>query len=217
MSVSINSSLFDTRGCLEGLEPLLDQIFAGVSSQTDGGAMRNSDQDNGSSQTPLQALPVVANPANAPGVVNSANAPGMVNSANAPGVVNPASAPGMVNLANAPEVVNSAKKAKSLKAVRARAYVQELKTPSPDVPFPAADNFGVDRGADWFQELLRRQLNYAMTELKASQYECRWLELKVASRDDQLQYVPELFSKALLLATFQSENEELKRENEMLR
>ncbi len=64
--------------------------------------------------------------------------------------------------------------------------------------------------------LLTAQLNAVQEELKSFQYQYRHLELKLASQDDQLQYLPELFSKVLTNAAVQTENAELRRENAAL-
>lgn len=179
MSVITHSSLFDTRGWneragdgselrCEELEPLIDQIFAGVS------------------QDDHQAMPPKMEPRGLGGADST--------SAQQEGRAAP----------------------RSPKVSRSRAYVQELSNPVHDSN-QTSDKFTADRGADWFNELLRRQLNFAMTELRACQYKCRWLELKISARDDQLKFMPDLLSKSLMAAAFEAENIELKRENEMLR
>lgn len=66
-------------------------------------------------------------------------------------------------------------------------------------------------------DLLQAQLEYANEELKAAKYKCRWLELKVAARDDQLKHVSELFEMVMKNASWRSEATELKRENDLLR
>lgn len=66
-------------------------------------------------------------------------------------------------------------------------------------------------------DLLRAQLDYANEELKALKYHSRWLELKVASRDDQLKHFPQLFEVALETAAVKAQSAEIARENEMLK
>jgi hypothetical protein len=64
--------------------------------------------------------------------------------------------------------------------------------------------------------VLTAQLSALKAELKSYQYQYRHLELKLASQDDQLQYLPELFSRVLTHSAVQAENAELKRENAAL-
>lgn len=65
-------------------------------------------------------------------------------------------------------------------------------------------------------QLLTKQLNELKSELKEFQFRYRHLELRNAVYHDQLQYMPELFSKVLELTAVQSENIALKQENAAL-
>jgi hypothetical protein len=65
-------------------------------------------------------------------------------------------------------------------------------------------------------ELLSKQLTELQEELKEFQFNYRHLQLELASKEDQLSYLPELFSKVLSLATVEAENVELKIENAAL-
>lgn len=65
-------------------------------------------------------------------------------------------------------------------------------------------------------EMLSKQLSELKAELKEFQFQHRQLQLELATKEDQLQYLPELFSKVLSLTAVQSENAELKAENAAL-
>lgn len=85
------------------------------------------------------------------------------------------------------------------------------------IDFGAEVDFNPPEGKEDFSSwVLSEKLNATVLALKAYQDKCRWLELKLATKDDQLEYVPELFSKALMLTSVQAENEEFKRENRAL-
>jgi hypothetical protein len=92
------------------------------------------------------------------------------------------------------------------------APTQHSKTTGAHVDFYAAE-VGRNESPD---PVLTAQLNAVKAELKSYQYQYRHLALKLASQDDQLQYLPELFSKVLTHSAVQAENAELKRENAAL-
>ncbi|RTL42581.1 MAG: hypothetical protein EKK48_11375 [Candidatus Melainabacteria bacterium] len=65
-------------------------------------------------------------------------------------------------------------------------------------------------------ELLSKQLTELKEELKEFQFQYRQLQLELATKEDQLQYLPELFSKVLSLTAVEAENAELRKENAAL-
>ncbi|MBI2810017.1 MAG: hypothetical protein HYX67_04210 [Candidatus Melainabacteria bacterium] len=81
------------------------------------------------------------------------------------------------------------------------------------VDFYAAEVGGADSTRN---QLLTKQLTELKEELKSFQFDYRHLQLELATKEDQLHYMPELFSKVLSLSSFQSENTELKIENAAL-
>jgi hypothetical protein len=88
----------------------------------------------------------------------------------------------------------------------------ESKIPTAHVDFYSVEANPDDRR----NQLLTKQLTEIKAELKAFQYEYRYLQLKLAANEDQLQYLPELFSKVLTVSGIQAENAELKLENAAL-
>lgn len=94
----------------------------------------------------------------------------------------------------------------------------ELKVIQPNLPQTHADFYGTEAGAldSARNELLSKQLSELKEELKEFQFDYRILQLELATKDDQLQYLPELFSKVLSLTSIEAENQELKRENAAL-
>ncbi len=81
------------------------------------------------------------------------------------------------------------------------------------VDFYSAEVGGVDHTRN---QLLTRQLTALKEELKSFQFDCRHLQLELATKEDQLHYMPELFSKVLSLASIEAENAALKIENAAL-
>ncbi|HEY9733008.1 MAG TPA: hypothetical protein V6C89_13910 [Drouetiella sp.] len=65
-------------------------------------------------------------------------------------------------------------------------------------------------------ELLSKQLTELKRELQDFQFDYRHLQLELATKEDQLHYMPELFSKVLELSSMEAENAELKIENAAL-
>lgn len=65
-------------------------------------------------------------------------------------------------------------------------------------------------------QLLSKQLTELKRELEDFQFDYRHLQLELATKEDQLHYMPELFSKVLALSACESENAELKIENAAL-
>lgn len=64
--------------------------------------------------------------------------------------------------------------------------------------------------------LLSNQLNEVKDELKSFQYDYKLLQLELAACNDQLAYMPELFSRVLELTAVHAENQLLKAENKAL-
>ncbi len=81
------------------------------------------------------------------------------------------------------------------------------------VDFYAAEVGGTDTARN---QLLTKQLTELKEELKSFQFDYRHMQLELATKEDQLHYMPELFSKVLSLSAIQSENAELKIENAAL-
>ncbi|MBS1956945.1 MAG: hypothetical protein JST89_22340 [Cyanobacteria bacterium SZAS-4] len=81
------------------------------------------------------------------------------------------------------------------------------------VDFYAAEAVGTDSARN---QLLTKQLTELKEELKSFQFDYRHLQLELATKEDQLHYMPELFSKVLSMSALQSENAELKIENAAL-
>lgn len=81
------------------------------------------------------------------------------------------------------------------------------------VDFYAAEAVNSDSARN---QLLTKQLTELKEELKSFQFDYRHLQLELATKEDQLHYMPELFSKVLTLSSLQSENAELKIENAAL-
>jgi hypothetical protein len=87
----------------------------------------------------------------------------------------------------------------------------------PKIPTAHVDFYSVETNPDdQRNQILTKQLSEIKAELTAFQYEYRYLQLKLAANEDQLQYLPELFSKVLTVSGIQAENAELKLENAAL-
>ena len=89
----------------------------------------------------------------------------------------------------------------------------DLKSQAAHVDFYAAEVGSSDSTRN---QLLTKQLTELKEELKTFQFDYRHLQLELATKEDQLNYMPELFSKVLSLSSLQSENAELKIENAAL-
>lgn len=98
-------------------------------------------------------------------------------------------------------------------AMASEPHAHALHSGAAHVDFYAAESVNTDSGRNQF---LTKQLTELKEELKSFQFDYRHLQLELATKDDQLHYMPELFSKVLSLSSLQSENAELKIENAAL-
>ncbi len=97
--------------------------------------------------------------------------------------------------------------------VNAQSLTADPQSHTAHVDFYAAEAVGTDSARN---QLLTKQLTELKNELKSFQFDYRHLRLELATKEDQLHYMPELFSKVLSLSALQSENAELKIENAAL-
>jgi len=121
----------------------------------------------------------------------------------------PTSAPG----SNPQASDSQASDFQALDPLLAKALPANALSSNAHVDFYAAEVGDVDHTRN---QLLTKQLTALKEELKSFQFDCQHLQLELAIKEDQLHYMPELFSKVLSLASLESENAELKIENAAL-